>query len=230
LDVGNSGGARISRLVTRKPVGQIDGMKRVGDGIRLLMFAVGGLWLAAPASAESLDRELLAAARIGNVDDVRRLLDDGAQVGFCRINGTVEFPKTTALREAVTGGQVEIMRLLMERTPDDRVLTDAAGFLPQDDELKHTGIEAMFVETLLKQGKFGILAKVARSIHGEAPLRRILESGDVNDPKVLVNALNRYSWDMVELAASRLKEFEAPPGTGICWCFPLRKRAGLSRP
>jgi len=188
-------------------------MKRAGGGVCLLMLAVAGLLLAAPAGAESLDRELLGVVRNGKVDDVRRLLDEGAKVRFCRINGTVELPETTALREAVTAGQVEIMRLLLERAADDRVLADAAGFLPLDDNMKHTGIESMFVETLLKQGKFEVLAKVARSIHGEAPLKRILESGDMNDPEVLVGALNKYSWDMVALAASRLKEFEVPPCT-----------------
>ena len=61
---------------------------------------------------EQMSIELVLAAAAGNVQNVRELLDAGADINFADGHGN------TPLLHACTGGHVEVVELLLERDAD----------------------------------------------------------------------------------------------------------------
>jgi hypothetical protein len=159
--------------------------------------------------AESLDREFLAAVERGETANVKQLIVEGANPNFRRIFTTVEYPETTAFQKAVDGRHAEIIRLLLKQGLNDRILDTGITALYRPGEDPDPGIETLFVEELLRQGRFDYLAKRARYLHSNAALRLVLQHGPVDDPVVLSNAVERFHpWETVMLAADRLSDMQ----------------------
>jgi hypothetical protein len=159
--------------------------------------------------AESLDRQFLAAVEGGEITNVKQLIVEGANPNFRRIFTTVEYPETTAFQEAGNGRHAEIVGLLLKQGLNDRILDTGITSLCRPGVDPDPGIETLFVEELLRQGRFDYLAKRARYINSNAALRLVLQHGPVNDPVVLSNAVERFHpWKTVKLAADRLSDIQ----------------------
>lgn len=88
-----------------------------GSTIRTLWPAVTAvlvliLWASIVAAMDTLDQQLIEAAKVGDPEQVKTLLDGGADVTATNNDGT------TALMAASGGDHVEVVQLLLDRNVD----------------------------------------------------------------------------------------------------------------
>jgi hypothetical protein len=158
------------------------------------------------SSAESINRALITASRNGDVEKMKKLLDEGADPASRRIYETANLPETTALREAIRSGNPEALRLLLRAKPSESTLVDAMPYLPGGDQQPDPAISMLFVTELLDQELGQLLRKNARYIRSEKALRKILDSGPILDPLVVWYATQYHSWETVSLLVDRLPD------------------------
>ena len=122
--------------------GMNDLMKRIIVSVLLAGALAAGPALALdPAMQAELNRQLREAATVDDVDTVRRLLDEGAEV-----NGANEFGKTPLMRAVESGASKSAYVLLSKGASVNARTTTGCTALTFAAENGHADISALLVE------------------------------------------------------------------------------------
>jgi ankyrin repeat protein len=157
--------------------------------LAVVLLAVGGCGGDDGKASPALDRELIAAARAGDADEVRALLDRGADVDGRDANGA------TALVAAAYGNHVEVARLLAEAGADVNAKdeTEQSAYLIATSEV---GDDVALLDLALEHG-----AKVnAKDSYNGTGLIRAAERGHAAivgrllETSIDIDHVNRLGW------------------------------------